>query len=357
MISSILVWWSCGPRRSSLLAGPPQPAQRQRRARGSGRRRRARLTDARPSSAANDCVGLLGRGAQRRPRRVRRRGSPASWPGSTWRQAAAEDPAQVVDGAALGADAGHQQRPVDVEVLAGLADRGADDGAERAERLGAGVEPRQAVEHARRRRCARRSVRACCTSGALRVGGQREHEQPGVVRARGVDQRVERAEAEVGAGGDRVGGQRARSGRGRRRRTPARSSRCRRASRRAAPARRPRGGSRPPAPAPRSRAMPNRSKNADCGLTHRDHAAPAPRPRSARTAPARRRRRSAPSRRSSAACGSMPAQSGPRSSIAARSRAPNGRSCCFIGRPVRRVRARSTGQRAVRSGAATAGPS
>ena len=44
--------------------------------------------------------------------------------------------------------------------------------------------------------------------GALRVGGQREHEQAGAVASRGLDERVERAEAEVGADRDRVGGQR-----------------------------------------------------------------------------------------------------------------------------------------------------
>ena len=43
---------------------------------------------------------------------------------------------------------------------------------------------------------------------ALLVGGEGEHEQTGVVAARGVDHRVERAEAEVRAGRDRVGGER-----------------------------------------------------------------------------------------------------------------------------------------------------
>ena len=49
-------------------------------------------------------------------------------------------------------------------------------------------------------------------------------------------------------------------------------------------------------------------------LDHRARTARAPRRRSARTAPARRRRRSRPHSCSSAACGSMPAQSGPRAS-------------------------------------------
>ena len=64
---------------------------------------------------------------------------------------------------------------------------------------------------------------------ALGVGGQREHEDARVVGQRGVDERVERPHAEIGADGDGVDGQRARSGRGRRRRTPAPSTRCRRA--------------------------------------------------------------------------------------------------------------------------------
>ena len=67
----------------------------------------------------------------------------------------------------------------------------------------------------------------------------------------GVQQRPQRAEAQVRRGGHGVGGQRRVARPGRRRRPPS-SSRCRRAWRRPAPARRPRAARRWCAPAPRS---------------------------------------------------------------------------------------------------------
>ena len=49
---------------------------------------------------------------------------------------------------------------------------------------------------------------ACCTSGPSLLEVRARTKRPRVVGAAGLDHRVERAEAEVGAGGDRVGGQR-----------------------------------------------------------------------------------------------------------------------------------------------------
>ena len=88
------------------------------------------------------------------------------------------------------------------------------------------------------------------------VGRAREHEQPAAAPPRGVDGRLQRARAEVGAHGhgvDRAAGAR---GAGSRRRRPS-SSRCRRAWRPAAPAHRPPGPARrrpPGRPDPGSRA-------------------------------------------------------------------------------------------------------
>ncbi len=131
--------------------------------------------------------------------------------GVTWAAAGPEDPADVGDGAALGAEAGRQDRPVECEVGAdggGVADGGADDRAERAERLGAGVELAQVVEHGRADGAAGGVDAGVLDLRSLLVGGQGEHEQAGVVAAGGLDERVERPEPEVGADGDRVGGQR-----------------------------------------------------------------------------------------------------------------------------------------------------
>ena len=91
---------------------------------------------------------------------------------------------------------------------AGLADRGPDDGAEGAERLGAGVERAQVVQDALGDRLAGVGARVL-DLGPLLVGGEGQHEEAGAVAARGVDERVERAEAEERADGDGVGGQRA----------------------------------------------------------------------------------------------------------------------------------------------------
>lgn len=64
----------------------------------------------------------------------------------------AEDPGDVGGGTALRAEARREDRPVEREVEAAprivhRRHRGADHGAERAERLGALVEPTQVVEH------------------------------------------------------------------------------------------------------------------------------------------------------------------------------------------------------------------
>ena len=76
---------------------------------------------------------------------------------------APEDARQVVDRAALGAEARHEQRAVDVEVLLGVADRGADDRAEGPDRLGPGVGGAQVASTVPA--TVPSPVRACWTSG------------------------------------------------------------------------------------------------------------------------------------------------------------------------------------------------
>ena len=93
---------------------------------------------------------------------------------------AAEDPGQVRRGRALGADAGREERTVDVQVVRRqIAERGADDRAEGAQRLARPRSRRPGGRASSRRRSGRPRATARCTSRALRVGGQGEDEEPG----------------------------------------------------------------------------------------------------------------------------------------------------------------------------------
>ena len=137
-------------------------------ARGSSEHPRSRSSAGRPAERGRRAAAS--RAAPRRARRwpagPRRAAPPRSGPArsssrdelaSTRGRGGAEDPAHVVDGAALGAVPRREQRAVDREVHRPVvADRRADDGAEGAERLGPGVERAQVVEHRARRRCRRR---------------------------------------------------------------------------------------------------------------------------------------------------------------------------------------------------------
>ena len=168
---------------------------------------------------------------------------------------------------ALGADAGGQQRAVDRQVDA-------------RPRRGWRRRPRRPSRAGRRRRSPRRCGRASAARrdrpsaargalhlGALRVGGQRQHEDARRRRSAAASS-AGRSEPKprYGADGHRVARTAASPCRGRWRRRRPSWSRCRRAWRPSAPARRPRG---PRSTARSSTAMPRepkRSKNADCGL-------------------------------------------------------------------------------------------
>ena len=155
-------WRSASQYVSSLVAARRDSVSSERE--GQDRRRRRRRHATLVQQRRERLRGLLGRGAQPGRGRVRRRGSPASCAGSTRRarRRRSGDVAGVPPWAPI---AGHQERPVDVEVLAGLADRGA-----RRRRRRSPSAPRpalasaSAVEHGRPRHCARRRSGACCTS-------------------------------------------------------------------------------------------------------------------------------------------------------------------------------------------------
>ena len=136
--------------------------------------------------------------AQQLARRARRHGADRG----------PEDPPDVGDGAALGAEPGRQDRAVEREVELGSSPIVAPMTAPN-EPSGSSPALRRAqvVEHPARDQLAVLGAGVLHLRPLL-VGGQRQHEQPGVVLAGGVDHRVERAEAEVRDGRDRVGGQR-----------------------------------------------------------------------------------------------------------------------------------------------------
>ena len=187
--------------------------------------------------------------------------------------------------------------------------------------VGPGVERAQPVEHGAGDGAAAGGA-GVLDLAALRVGGQGEHED---ARRRGA-----RAVSTIGSSEPKpryglaviastASGE---AGRGRRRRSawavepmsPRLTSRST-----SAPAARAR---RRPARGQRCPRQPNRSKNADCGLTRRDTRRQRLDRGQRELLQPGRRRRSRPQASSSAACGSIPAHSGPRWSIAARRRAP-----------------------------------
>ena len=193
-----------------------------------------------------------------------------------------------------------------------------------------GVEAAQVVEHGPATVPPPSAVRVLDLR-ALLVGGQREHEDAGVVAAGGVEHRVERAEAEERAGRDRVGGQRrgrVEVGVGVRLAGGADVAALHVEQHQ-------RAGGAGVGDHPLEHGDPAAAEalvERRLRLDHRRRAARPPRRRSARTARARRRRRSAPSRRAAPACGSMPTQNGPRSAIAACRRAPKVSSTVSSGR-------------------------
>ena len=144
-------------------AAPARAAARPARAPAS----RRRLISDRPAARAKASSDRSTAVVQGRRRRVRRPGSRASWTGSTRSSDAAEDAAYVVGGAALGADPGHQQRTVDRRGPRRCRSMVAPTTAPK-EPIGA----TSVVERARARRapCPRRvrpaSVRACWNGGA-----------------------------------------------------------------------------------------------------------------------------------------------------------------------------------------------
>ena len=117
-----------------------------------------------------------------------------------------EQPAYVGDRAALRPEARCEDRAVERQVLVGRPDRRADHRPEGAQRVGAGVEPAQVVEHQARDRAVLDP--GVLDLGALLVRGERQDEQPRAMGPGGLDERVQRAEAEERADRDRVRGER-----------------------------------------------------------------------------------------------------------------------------------------------------
>ena len=107
--------------------------------------------------------------------------------------------------AALGADAGHQNGPVEGAHIGRIAQRGADHDADAAVPL-AGVDLRGGVDD-RLRDGARPRPRPL-DARTFRIGGGRQDEHAAVVIGGSVQQRLQRSEPEVGRCGHRVGRQR-----------------------------------------------------------------------------------------------------------------------------------------------------
>ena len=204
-----------------------------KRSRPAGSHRRAMICRGAPAFRPPCRPAAHAGGAQRaRPRRARPRGglrrrlvSPAS---AIERDAVTSPPArpgregrrEVLDAAALGADARQQERRARHqlaharEVLGrGGADHRADVG-EPARPPPSSSTSRARRSHSGRRRPAARS----CDVGGAGVGGADEHEHPGPGGARGLDQRLERVAAEQRVDGQRVGARGRRRAEGRRRR-------------------------------------------------------------------------------------------------------------------------------------------